>query len=59
VYNVNDLDLQKVAKSVGLTIPPKININISMATKRYIPRHKKKRTRKSFGEDNITKKETT
>jgi len=58
VYNVHELDLQKVAKSLGLTVPPRINLNISIATKRNIPRYKKSRKRKSSTENfnNPTKK---
>jgi len=51
VYNVHDLDLQKVAKALGLTVPPRINLNLSIATKRNIPRYKKSRKRKSSTTD--------
>ncbi|KAG2180200.1 hypothetical protein INT43_003989 [Umbelopsis isabellina] len=32
IFNVNDLDLAKVAKAFGFTVPPKVNINIGSAT---------------------------
>jgi ATP-dependent RNA helicase DDX18/HAS1 len=32
IFNVNDLDLAKVAKAFGFSVPPKVNINIGSAT---------------------------
>ncbi|KAG2181523.1 hypothetical protein INT44_008338 [Umbelopsis vinacea] len=32
IFNVNDLDLVKVAKAFGFSVPPKVNINIGSAT---------------------------
>ena len=29
VFNVNELDLQKVAKSFGFTVPPSVNLSMS------------------------------
>jgi len=57
VYNVHDLDLQKVAKSVGLTVPPRINLNVSMGQRRKIPIHKKNKTRNNnYGDNKMVKK---
>jgi len=50
VYNVHDLDLQKVAKSFGLTVPPRINLNISIANRRNIARYPKNKNRKKFNQ---------
>jgi len=35
IFDVHKLDLIKVAKSFGLTIPPKVNLNLSMSNKSY------------------------
>ncbi|KAH8551096.1 ATP-dependent RNA helicase Has1 [Umbelopsis sp. PMI_123] len=32
IFNVNDLDLAKVAKAFGFSVPPKVNISIGSAT---------------------------
>jgi ATP-dependent RNA helicase DDX18/HAS1 len=29
IFDVNGLDLQKVAKAFGFSVPPKVNLNIS------------------------------
>jgi ATP-dependent RNA helicase DDX18/HAS1 len=50
VYNVHDLDLQKVAKSFGLTVPPRINLNISIANRRNTARYPKTTNRKKFNQ---------
>lgn len=33
IFDVNGLDLQKVAKAFGFTVPPKVNININIGVK--------------------------
>jgi ATP-dependent RNA helicase DDX18/HAS1 len=40
IFDVHSLDLQKVAKSFGFTVPPKVNLNVSS---------KGTRQRKGFG----------
>jgi len=52
VYNVHELDLQKVAKSFGLLVPPRVSLNIANTERRNIPRHKKNTKRKNFGATN-------
>jgi len=56
VYNVFEVDVTKVARSFGLTIAPRINLNINIPNKRHIPNHNKTRNRKSFGEEKVLKK---
>jgi ATP-dependent RNA helicase DDX18/HAS1 len=41
IFDVHSLDLQKVAKSFGFTVPPKVNLNVSAKGTRV--------TRKGFG----------
>jgi len=56
VYNVFDVDVTKVARSFGLTIAPRINLNINVPNKRHIPKHNKTRNRKGYGEEKVLKK---
>ena len=40
IFNVHDLDLQKVAKSFGLTVPPRVNLNVKLGGKNSRKRNK-------------------
>ena len=44
VYQIDKLDLVKVAKSYGFSVPPKVNITIGSSGK--TPNHKKRKTHK-------------
>ncbi|KAJ2714139.1 ATP-dependent RNA helicase, partial [Coemansia spiralis] len=43
IFDVNQLDLEKVGRAFGFTVPPNVNINVGEARK---SEHRK---RKSFG----------
>jgi len=38
VFNVNELDLQKVAKSFGFTVPPSVNLSMSCSAEAIVCR---------------------
>jgi ATP-dependent RNA helicase DDX18/HAS1 len=40
IFNVHSLDLQKVSKSFGLTVPPRVNLNVKLGGKNSRKRNK-------------------
>lgn len=52
IFDVNQLDLKKVAKQFGFTVPPKVNITIGASTKNERKRHRDSKAGFSSGKDN-------
>lgn len=51
IFDVNKLDLTKVGKSFGFSVPPRVNLNIGPGSGQSNTSDNKKRKRKEIGSD--------